>query len=222
MTCDEFIFIYWNQYISLEKEFTKTFHYIALDNTNYSAYSQAYAKLMLEIGSEVDVIFKEYCKQIDTSFKTKYSKITRYKDSINTHNQDFISQTVIVENFNLTVQPWIEWNSLDAPYWWTAYNKIKHNRTSMVEIDNKKDIGYKFATQKYTLLGLSGLYQLMLYLYYKLASDEHQVILTPMPSSRLFKLVGGDWDKVSFYGEIALVYDSKTQSLNWVNSKLHY
>ncbi len=39
MTCEEFTNIYWSQYISLEKEFTTTLHYLALDINNELAYS---------------------------------------------------------------------------------------------------------------------------------------------------------------------------------------
>lgn len=55
MTCEEFTNIYWNQYISLEKEFDATLHYLALDINNEYSYSQAYSKLMQEIGSEVGI-----------------------------------------------------------------------------------------------------------------------------------------------------------------------
>ena len=64
MTCEEFINMYWSQYILLEKEFVSTLHFLTLDSSNESAFSQAYSKLILELGSEIDVVFKQYCNKI--------------------------------------------------------------------------------------------------------------------------------------------------------------
>lgn len=221
MTCEQFTNIYWSQYISIEKEFAATLHYLALDIKNESAYSQAYSKLMLEIGSEVDVVFKEYCKLIDSSFKGAYKTIGRYKESVKNNNPDFITQQVSIINYDRTLYPWIEWNTLpDAPWWWTAYNKVKHNRTSVVEIDGIKQEGYKFANQRYTLLALAGLYQIMVNFYQRLADGEGKQIITPMPGSRIFKMIGGVWDSISFYGDSAFYINNG--NLIWESSTIHY
>lgn len=221
MTCDEFTIIYWSQYISLEKEFSATLHYLALDTKHENAYSQAYSKLMLEVGSEIDVVFKEYCKLIDSTFKKSYKSIGRYKDSIKNNNPDFITQEVMVINYDRILYPWIDWNILpDSPRWWTAYNHVKHNRTSVVEIDGLKQEGYKFANQKYTLLALAGLYQIMINFYLRLANDEGKLIVTPMPGSRVFKMTGGVWDAISFYGDSAFYI--KNGDLFWETSIINY
>lgn len=221
MTTDDFTNIYWSQYILLEKEFTNTLFYLALDNSNDDSYSQAYSKLMLEIGSEVDVVFKEYCRTIDSEFNPNYRTIGRYKDCIKNCNQDFIIQEVSVINHNRSLFPWQEWNTRpDAPWWWTAYNKIKHQRTSAVEIDNKRQEAYKFANQKYTLLALAGLYQIMIYFYYYLAEQEGKKVLTPLPGSRLFKLCGNNWDNVGFYMDSAFYMEEG--HLFWETGTIQY
>lgn len=223
MNIDEFTNLFWSQYISLEKEFAETLHYVALDVNNETVYSHAYSKLMLEIGSEVDVVFKEYCKAIDPVFKPSYKTIGRYKESIIKNKPDFIMQEVSLINYDRIIQPWAEWNILpDAPWWWTAYNKVKHSRISTVEIDGVKQEGFKFATQKYTLLALAGLYQIMVFFYNKLATDAGKQIITPMPGSRLFKLSGGVWDSVPFYGDSAFVVDEGSGHLIWTTSSIHY
>lgn len=222
MKTEEFIKMYWNQYIHLEKEFSQTLFYLSLDCSNDSAYSQAYSKLILEIGSEIDVIFKEYCMTIDSGFKKSYTSIGRYKESIQRVNPGFITQEVKLINRDRSIKPWEEWNVLqDAPWWWTTYNKVKHKRTSKVEIDNTEKEAYRFANQKYTLTALAGLYQIMVYFYHNLAIDEGKKILTPIPGSRLFKLVGGIWDSVSFYGDSAFYVDDNG-SLIWETGIIHY
>lgn len=222
MTCEEFIKIYWSQYISIEKEFTSTLYYLPIDVINENSYSQAYAKLMLEIGSEIDIIFKDYCLTIDPSFRKNYSTIVRYKNCISNMVPDFIQQIVYVKNCNINLQPWIEWNgSLDAPLWWKAHNKIKHERTTKVKIGNSELESYKFASQKYTLLSLAGLYQTMTYYYHKLASDVGKKVLIPMPGSRLFELRGGMWNNVSFFSDFAL-YVNDDNILTWETSDIYY
>ena len=177
---------------------------------------------MLEIGSEVDVVFKEYCRTIDPLFKASYKSIGRYRESICKNNPEFITQQVSAVNYSKYLYPWVEWNEeLDAPCWWTAYNKIKHSRTSVVEIGGERQEGFKFASQKYTLLALSGLYQIMVYLYNVISTDEGKVIVTPLPGSRLFKLSGGKWDQISFYGDGAF-YINEDGNLIWEVSTIHY
>lgn len=223
MTSAEFINIYWSQYILIEKEFMNTLYFLALDDSNENSYSQAYLKLMLEIGSEIDVVFKEYCRTIDPTFATSYRTIVHYKNSINNNNPDFITQQVLMTNYNKHLYPWIEWSTLPgSPNWWTAYNMVKHRRTNMVEIEGVRQVGYKFANQKYTLLALSGLYQIMVYFYEKISSDEGKRIVTPLPGSRLFKLSGGKWDQISFYGDSAFYIKVETGELIWVTGTIHY
>ena len=220
MTCEEFINMYWSQYILLEKEFVSTLHFLTLDSSNESAFSQAYSKLILELGSEIDVVFKQYCNMLDTGFKGR--SIGKYKECINAYNPDFITQNVEERTTSRVYNPWLAWNdpTLDAPFWWTAYNKIKHSRTSVGEIDGKKQEYYKFANQKYTLLALAGLYQILVYTYFKIATDENKRIVTPMPGSRLFKLTGGMWTTMDFYDELAFHIDDGILIME--TSTLHY
>ena len=223
MTSDEFTNLFWSQYISLEKEFTTTLQYVALDENNETAYSQAYSKLLLEIGSEVDVAFKEYCRAIDSAFKSSYKTIGRYKESIINNKPDFITQKVSLINSDRILQPWVEWSTLpDAPWWWTAYNKVKHSRISTVEIDGVKQEAFKFATQKYTLLALAGLYQILVLFFNKISADEGSSIQTPMPGSRLFKLSGGAWDQMPFYGDYAFFIDDGSGNLMYTTSSIYY
>ena len=59
MTSQELVDSFWTHYIMLEKEFMATTGFVKVDTENYSTYSDAYAKLLLQIGSEVDVVAKE-------------------------------------------------------------------------------------------------------------------------------------------------------------------
>ena len=57
--------LYWKQYLLIEKEFRKSNKYVALSIDNYNTYSDLYARILLQIGSEVDVVSKLICKEIN-------------------------------------------------------------------------------------------------------------------------------------------------------------
>lgn len=156
MKTDEFIDVYWSQYILIEKEFMNTINYVSLSTDNYETYSNAYLKLLLQIGSEIDVIFQLYCKLLDSNFSKE--GITNYKECIQEFKPDFICQDVNVIANNVMIQPWEKWNYEGSPYWWMAYNKIKHCRFDICKIDGKEKEGYKFANQEYTVHALAALY----------------------------------------------------------------
>ena len=210
LSCDEFCKAYWAHYISLEKEFTNTLTYISLDADNYSAYSQAYAKLILQIGSEVDVILKIYCKLLKPEFNGNC--ILNYRRLIMEKKPEFCEQMVSVMNKNITLQPWKNWINEEeesSPYWWTVYNKVKHERTDTGKINSVEKEYYKFANLNYTLSALAGLYQILLYIFHMIANAEQKRILVPLPCSHIFQLVGNIWDTVDFFGDYAFYLDDE-------------
>ncbi len=205
MTCDSFAKSYWAHYISIEKEFIKTLSYVSLSEDNYETYSEQYLKLLLEIGSEVDITMKMYCSLIGTGFHG--TKISHYLDFIINNYPDFFEHNVTVQNNSITLMPWLntdESGNILSPFWWKAYNKVKHCRTKTGTIEGQTKEYYKFANQKYVLLALAGLYQVLLCSYYKLATQENNHVLIPLPGSRVFQISGEEWDDVSFYNDFAL------------------
>ncbi len=203
MNTVEFIDTYWSHYIALEKELYSILQYVELDEKNYKTFSERFSKLILQIGSEIDIVGKIYCKMLDNNFKGK--SINTYQDCIKVNKPNFIIQEVKIINRELKLKPWENW-SLSAnnpPYWWTAYNKIKHCRTDIVEINGIKQKASIFSNLEYTLNSLAGLYQLLIYIYYDLAINENKRIKTPLPGSRLFSLESNGWEDVDFYKDVA-------------------
>lgn len=208
ISCEQFCELYWVNYVSLEKDFLKNCKYVTLDVDNYETYSSEYLKLLLRIGSEVDIVLKEYCKMLDESFNG--SSICDYRECILSHEPAYISQEVMVNEGLLILTPW---DNRDAegrfisPFWWSAYNKCKHNRTKKGMIEGQTKDYYKFANLKYTLNALAGLYQTYIYVYKKIADFKDERIKVPLPGSRMFKLVGSIWDSVVFYKDVAFWID---------------
>lgn len=195
-TRDEFLKRYWNYYLLLEKDFLSIEQYLAIDELNFSAFSNEYIKQYQTICSEIDVIAKSFCKKIDARFSG--SSINAYCKCITDNHIDFSSRVVKLEGRDIKVIPWKDWaysiepqsngNSkivATNPDWWQKYNKIKHNRTT---INNDTNLPYyKLANQKNVLNALAALFQLEMY-YYRLL---HQIDFSnqpdmPYPLSQIF------------------------------------
>ena len=209
MTSTDFLNYYWHQYIMLEKEFLATEQYVKIDPANYKTFSDAYAKLLLQIGSEIDVAAKMLCQIIDSTFNG--DKIDCYRDILSA-NTDFLSTEIAVLNRSIVLKPWERWITASTnkpnPFWWTAYNKVKHQRTDTVEIDGISQDSFRFANLEYTMNALAGLYQVDMYAYYLLSNAESLKRNVPLPGSRLFNPSGTIWDNMDFPFDFALTIDN--------------
>ncbi len=220
MGADVFLSNYWSQYVLLEREFLQTLQYVNLDEDNAKTFSHAYQKLLLGLGSEVDVTLKYYCRSLKKDFRGK--RIDRYCECIAKNRPEFIKQKVKVIHNNQILEPWISWLNCKCPYWWDAYNAVKHNRSEIEEIDGVEHVNYKFANQEYSLNALAGLFQVLVYSYYDIATLEGKEVTTPLPGSRLFILIGDFWDSIRFYGEGAFFTDRQTGHLVYETNLLLY
>lgn len=222
----KFLQLYWKNYISIEKEFVQTLNYVALDEENYNVFSSAYIKILLQIGSEIDIVTKSFCIFHDKSLKLK--NINDYRCEIMKRETDFGNTKVIVLQGNdiCPIKPWEVWNDNNCigkdinPNWWKVYNKVKHNRTDSGTIEDVDKDYYKFANLKYTLFALAGLYQLLIYYYYDLAEEER--IKVPIPGSHLLTLSGNKWDDIIFYQDIAFYIDFSSGELHSESGEFIY
>ena len=196
MTENEFVNLYWKQYIMLEKEFRKTVKYVALDSINFETYSDAYVKLLIQIGSEVDIVSKALCKEINTA--SNAHNISQYQPEIISKFPDFYD--VIVRSEVTDLKPWDSWRQQLSPFWWGKYNAVKHNRND--KEDGVKE-NYKYANLQNTINALAGLYQMEMYLYSVILHKPS--VETPLPGSRLFTLDKCGWETMHF-GTDSLTY----------------
>ena len=219
MKSEEFILLFWKYYISLEKEFTSCLEYVELDSINYSVYSTKFSKILLEVGSEIDVVLKKYCKYLSQNFK--YRTIDKYHNCINEMRPKFYNESINIQNKDIVLKPWLEWKFKDSnPKWWTIYNEIKHERTTKIEIDNIKMESYKFGTLGNVLNALAGLYQILIYFYYDISVAENKKINSPIPGSRLFELSGNLGKNITFYGNDAFYLDNG--KIIWEHGLFYY
>lgn len=138
---------YWQYFLELEDQFLVTRRYVAFEKANFGTFSTEYLKLLEAVCSEIDVVGKEIAHQIDASFKMTDS-------SNNIQKWWYVIQDWVVEEDlepvpflnDMEFSPWTGYrieqyvdkkgatrHRLDGesktPYWWSSYNKVKHNRT---------------------------------------------------------------------------------------------
>lgn len=194
----------------LEKEFMATTGFVKVDTENYSTYSDAYAKLLLQIGSEVDVAAKEICKLIDPTFCDE--TMDKYRLTLSS-DPEFLNTSVELLNYGITLSPWSDIESIPtgstAFVWWKAYNKVKHERMNTVTINGVTMESYKFANLKNTLTALGALYHLVLHSNYLALKNECKEVEVPLPGSRLFKLNGAIWNNVVFPFDVAFYVNTQ-------------
>ena len=118
---------YWQHFLALESDFAATARYVELSQQNFGTFSVEYAKLLLAIGSEVDVLCKLICERIDNA--ARRGNIDDYRTCITAHSQ-IASEEVHVRRYGLAFTPWAAWGAGMNPDWWRSYNNVKHRRDS--------------------------------------------------------------------------------------------
>ena len=177
MTLQEYNTKVWPFYLRLENAFIDSLNYVEFATDNYFTYSIEFERLLLSICSEVDVLCKLLCKEIDPSqCPSGFFKGIPILCGFG----DFVSSKVRFERVAFEVSPFIGMTPQDSPRWWKAYNDVKHNRT-----DNEN---YKKGNLENVFMALSALY--LLNRYYCKTISKQALNNEPNPRSRLFNMVG--------------------------------
>ena len=134
---------FWEYYRDLERQFENYLDYVPYLKGNENTYSFRLANIILAIGAHIDSAFKEIAKY--TVRFGKYPEILNQKTKRGKHRKPTMKDYYpISEEYNLTeefvtfkclpdrenVTPFEQYNRKSEenyPYWWTDYNKIKHN-----------------------------------------------------------------------------------------------
>src|SRR5204863_1694603 len=92
---------------------------------NFRTFSIEYAKLLLAIGSEVDVLCKIICEKMDGA--AKRDNINDYQVCLTAHSK-IATEEVLITRYDLAFKPWDAWAYGKSPSWWRSYNNVKHQR----------------------------------------------------------------------------------------------
>ena len=176
MDTNEFQKVFWSYYLNLEEKFINTTKYVEVTKDNYFSYSIEYTSLLLNICSEIDVIFKEICNFNQSDHKC----INDYFKVVNTKFSNIFKEKVTSSFDSIELTPFCGWTSEDRPVWWENYNNVKHGRLENFNRGNLKNV----------LNALAGLYILERYLLKNIAdnsSNPHELDI-PNPPSKIFNL----------------------------------
>lgn len=150
-----------NFYKNLENELFETERFVTLEQSNFKTYSIEYAKLLISICSEIDMVLKMICRQINP--EEQCSKINHYYRLLNKTFKYFTSEEVEVIYKRIKIRPWENWNESRVPKWWGDNNRLKHQRT---DCDENGIPYYSRANLENVINALTALYISELYLFY--------------------------------------------------------
>lgn len=174
----------WHYFLALENDLVRTTEFVEPSERNFNTFSNWYAKLLLLVGSEIDVVAKQLCATLSNT--TAPANIKQYCDVITTEFPKLHEFEMGVPRYSLSFKPWSSWGASEkcSPQWWKDYNSVKHERNSNFEKANLGNVLNAFA-------GL-----LILELYY------YRTKLTLQPIPKLFN--AGFPDNVVVGGSLLL------------------
>lgn len=128
---EEVIRFHWNYFLALESDVERLSRFVEFAEGNNSTYSVEMARLLLAISSEVDVVAKVLCMEIDGGSTAE--GIDNYRKRILSKYGAICDEVVYLPRFKLKFTPWASWAQNQTPSWWSAHNKVKHERMAYFE-----------------------------------------------------------------------------------------
>ena len=186
MNREEFCRLHWSYYLVLEKDFLVAERYVSFDfGDNYlynshevsdygnsNTFSNEFVKQYQAICSEIDVILKSICKELEEN--NTADSMPNYTELILQHWSNISNQKVRMNVVEL--QPFVNWKAnptYNSPDWWKPYNCVKHER-----LENFRKANLKNVTN-----ALAGLYILELY-FVKFIGDRDSDMDVPNDVSK--------------------------------------
>ena len=95
----------WYYFLSIEKDFVRTINFVELHTANSKAFSNEYAKLLLLLGSETDVVAKMLCNKIEPAKRAE--NIDDYRAIITTKFPGMHTIEIDIPRYGLKIKPWV-------------------------------------------------------------------------------------------------------------------
>lgn len=181
---------HWNYFLALEDDVERLARYVELTQANFETHSIEIMRILFGACSEIDVVAKLLCKKIESS--SRASKINLYRNEITAAYPQLANARVNLPQFGLDLTPWLNWkDARKSPYWWKAYNDVKHERNEY----------FRDANLQNCLNAVGALFVLLLFFYLEEA-DRGDL----RPSPRLFRAGAPFDDSPSFYDQATRLY----------------
>jgi len=156
---------HWNYFLALDADLGRLARYVEFNERNFECYPVEIARVLLAAAAEVDVVAKQLCEVLEQ--RCGADNINAYRNVILVHLPEVRDFEVVVPRYGLSLVPWHQRKEAQGvPLWWTANNKVKHERHTE----------FHQATLKRALNAVGSLLILLLYLY------KESSVPTSMPS----------------------------------------
>ena len=168
---------HWEYFLAIESDLNRATRFVEFSPDNFGVYSIEFTHILLSSSSEVDVVAKALCNEVNPS--STHENINDYRKTIVSKFPRFSQTKVSVPRYGLALQPWEIWkNDEGNPGWWRSYNEVKHGR----------NIHYKKANLENALNAVAGLFCLVLFLYRKVNSSNRLVPVPQLLSCSHYKI----------------------------------
>ncbi len=115
---------HWNYFLALEDDIDRISRYVELELPNLPTYSVEIARILMAAVQEIDVLLKQICTANSNAGVNEQA----YRSFIPTVYPNLVMAEVEIARTSLSFKPFESWGSGNTPSWWTANNKVKHER----------------------------------------------------------------------------------------------
>ncbi len=158
---------HWNYFLALETDIEHLSRYVEFTEENFSTYSLEIAHIYLACCSEVDVVAKLLCQQINHD--SQAGNIGEYREIITAAIPEIPQSLITIPRFGMELNPWQNWQEDKSPIWWQNHNNVKHQRNEFFHQANLHNV----------LNSMAGLFLLVLVYYRKVIEGRR---IEPPPS----------------------------------------
>ncbi len=157
MLTEDNLLRYWRYSLLIESDLEVTSRFVEFRYDNFSTFSAEYSKIILLTCSEIEVICKLLCNEIEPGFKESNSNLETYAGIILKRFPMLTECKLVVTYDKSIIMPFEEWRitPYSSPQWWKDYQGIKHSRHN----------NFKNAHLANALNAVAGLIILNLYMY---------------------------------------------------------
>jgi len=115
---------HWDYFTALEDDVQKLTRFIHFSEENLKVYSIELARLLMTSTQEIDVLFKQICVKHNDPSTTELGYRKFFQKGRYTKIRNIVT---VLHRYDLRFTPFAKWDN-DTPEWWTANNKVKHQR----------------------------------------------------------------------------------------------
>jgi hypothetical protein len=146
----------WYFFLALETDLDATARYVEPAEANDGTYSIEFARILMAAAAEVEVVACALAREV--SMLPSQPTINDLRVVFHKHYPKLPQMEISVPRAPRKLRPWSAWSGEGNPDWWSAHNRVKHDR----------HIAFEKATLAHALNAVAGLLCLQLYVHHEL------------------------------------------------------